>query len=72
LSKDATQKIFKYIALLENTNEKLVSTLRYCVELLTQFKPSAPDPDGWQKMLNSFQEVITVTEKTVEKRQFID
>ena len=32
--KDLTQKIFDYIALLEKTNDELVSTLEESVELL--------------------------------------
>ena len=68
MSKDATQKLFEYIALLENTNEQLVKTLSYCVKLLNEFTPSVPDQKGWEKMLNSFQEVITVSEKTLEKK----
>ena len=33
MSKDPTQKLFEYIAALENTNEELVKTLKKCVEL---------------------------------------
>ena len=68
MSEDPTQKLFKYIALLENTNEELVKTLKYCVTLLTRFKSSVPDPKGWQKMLDTFQEIIKVAETTVEKK----
>ena len=68
MSKDPIQKLFKYIALLENTNEELVKTLKYCVALLTQFKSSVPDPKGWQKMLDTFQKIIKVAETTVEKK----
>jgi hypothetical protein len=44
LSKDPTQKLFEYIAALENTNEELVKTLKKCVEVLTEFKSSVPNP----------------------------
>jgi len=55
LSKDPTQKLFKYISLLENANEELVKTLKKCVELLTEFKSSVPAPWGWQEMLDGFE-----------------
>ncbi len=63
MSKDPAQKLFEYIALLENTNEELVKTLKKCVEVLTQFKPSVPDPQGWQEMLDVFQETIKVGDR---------
>ena len=46
MSKDPAQKLFEYIALLENTNEELVKTLKKCVEVLTGFKSSVPNPEG--------------------------
>jgi len=48
VSQELDQKILNYIALLENTNEQLVKTLKRCVELLTEFKSSVHDPQGWQ------------------------
>ena len=68
MSKELDEKIFNYIAALENTNEELVKTLKRCVELLTQFKSSVPDPHKWQQMLDAFQETIRVAESTVEKK----
>ena len=65
MTKDPTQKLFEYIAALENTNEELVKTLKKCVVLLTQFKPSVPDPQRWQEMLDVFQETVKVGEKTL-------
>jgi hypothetical protein len=65
LSKDPTQKLFEYIALLENANEQLVKTLKKCVELLTEFKPSVPDPERWQEMLDVFQKTIKAGERIV-------
>ena len=59
------QKIFNYIALLEKTNEEFVKTLKKCVELLTEFKSSVPDPQSWQEMLDVFQETIRVGERIV-------
>ncbi len=65
MSEDPRQKIFEYISLLKNTNEQLVKSLKRCVELLTEFKSSVPDPQGWQEMLDIFQETIRGGEKVV-------
>ena len=65
MSKELDQKLFNYIALLENTNEELVITLKRCVQLLAEFKPSVHDPKGWQEMLDVFQETIKVGERIV-------
>ena len=65
MSKDPAQKLFEYIALLENTNEELVKTLKKCVEVLTEFKSSVPNPEGWQEMLDVFQETVKAGERIV-------
>lgn len=62
MSKDPTQKLLEYISLLEHVNEQLVMALKRCVEILTDIKPSVSDPDGWQEMLDTFQEIIRVGE----------
>jgi hypothetical protein len=68
LSKDPTQKVFDYIATLEDTNEELLKSLKYCVKILTQIKPSAPNPKRWQEMLTTFQETIKVGERIVGEK----
>ena len=68
MSDNPTQKLFEYIGLLENVNEQLVNTLKRCVELLTEFKPSVPDPEGWQDMLETFRETIKVGERIVREK----
>ena len=68
MSEDPTQKLFEYIATLEDTNQELVKTLRKCVELLAQFKSSVPDQKGWQEMLDVFQETIKVGKRIVGKK----
>lgn len=68
MSKDTTQKVFNYIATLEDTNEELLKTLKYCVAVLTEIKPSAPNPQRWQEMLNTFQETIKVGERIVGEK----
>lgn len=65
MSKDPAQELFEYIAALENANEELVKTLKKCVEVLTEFKSSVPNPEGWQKMLDVFQDTIKVGERVV-------
>ena len=68
LSQELDQKIFNYITALEKMNEELVKTLKHCVELLTQFKHSVRDPEGWQEMLDVFEQTIRVGESTVEEK----
>ena len=62
------QKIFNYITALESTNEELLTALKKCVEVLTQFKPHIADQQGFQEMLNLFHETIKVGERTVEEK----
>ena len=68
MSKDSTQKLFNYIATLEDTNEELLKTLKYSVAVLTEIKPSAPNPQKWQEMLTTFQETIKVGERIVGEK----
>ncbi len=68
MSKELDQKIFNYIALLEDTNKELVKTLKKSVELLTQVKPSVRDPQRWQEMLDVFQKTIKVGERIVGEK----
>jgi len=68
MTKDTTQKLFDYIATLEDTNEELLKTLKYSVAVLTKMKPSAPNPQKWQEMLNTFQETIKVGERIVGEK----
>jgi hypothetical protein len=41
------QKVYDYITTLEKTNEVLIKTLKYCVAVLTEIKPSAQNPKEW-------------------------
>ncbi len=68
MSKDPAQELFEYIAALENANEELVNTLKKCVEVLTQFKSSVPNPEGWQEMLDIFQKTIKAGERIVGEK----
>ena len=68
MSKDPTQKIFKYIAKVEDTNEELLKSLKYSVAVLKEIKPSAPNPQKWQEMLDTFNETIKVGERIVGEK----
>lgn len=68
MSEDPAQKLFDYIAALENTNEELVKTLKQCVELLAQFKSFVSDPQGWQEMLDVFRKTIRAGERIVGEK----
>ena len=62
------QKVYDYITTLEKTNEVLIKTLKYCVAILAEFKPSSQDPKEWQQMLNRFQETINLGEKIMSEK----
>lgn len=70
MSKDPTKKLFDYITLLESVNEQLVNTLEMCVELLSQFKSTVPDPESWQEMLDAFNDTLKVGQRTIEQKTF--
>ena len=63
LATDPTDKIFNYIALLEETNGRLLNSLEKTVRLLAQFKQAVPDPEGWQDMLDQFNQVIALGQR---------
>ena len=48
--------------------DELLATVKEGVKLLTQFKETVPDPQGWQEMLDLFQETIKVGERVVEEK----
>jgi len=62
------QKVFDYITTLENTNEVLIKTLKYCVAILTEIKLSTQDPKEWQQMLNRLEETINLGEKIITEK----
>ena len=55
-------------AVLEDVNEQLVNALKHAVRLLAQFHDSVPNPEGWQRTLDNFDEIIRVGEKTIEEK----
>lgn len=64
------QKVFDYIASLEKTNAELLKTLRICVEALSKFESSAPDPEGFQELMDTFYRTIRVAERTIGDKPF--
>ena len=68
MDKELEQKRFDYITALEDTNEELLKTLKYSVAVLKEIKPSAPNPQKWQEMLDTFNETIKVGERIVGEK----
>ena len=68
MSKDSTQKVINYITTLEDTNEELLKSLKYSVKVLKAIKPSAPNPQRLQEMLDTFKETIKVGERIVGEK----
>jgi len=68
LETQLNQKVYDYITTLENTNAVLIKTLKYCVAILTEIKPSAQDPKEWQQILNRLQETIKLGEKIISEK----
>ena len=68
MENELNQKVYDYITTLENTNEVLIKTLKYCVAILAEIKPSAQDLEEWQKMLNRLQETIKLGENIISEK----
>ena len=68
MSEDSTQKISHYISILEDINEELLKSLKYSVKVLKAIKPSVPNPQRWQEMLDTFNETIKVGERIVGEK----
>ena len=62
--------LLNYIAALEGVNQQLVETLRFCIQLLTEFKAQTPNPKEWQEMLNMLTLTLREAENTPEKKTF--
>ena len=68
MENELNQKVYDYITTLENTNEVLIKTLKYCIAILAEIKPSAQDLEEWQKMLNRLQETIKLGENIISEK----
>ena len=62
--------LLNYIAAVEGVNQQLVETLRFCIQLLTEFKAQVRDPKEWQEMLNMLTLVLHEAENAPEKKTF--
>ncbi|MCF8142726.1 MAG: hypothetical protein K9N21_02270 [Deltaproteobacteria bacterium] len=63
MSNEKDQRIFEYLAALEDVNNQLILALKKCVEVLAQFQNFVPDPHGWQEMLDLFEVTIREGER---------
>ena len=45
MNKELEEKIFDYIATLQDTNEELLKTLKYSVAVLKEIKAHVPNPN---------------------------
>ena len=60
---DKMQDMLSYIQALESLNDHLLFTLKKCVQVVTPFKERAPDPAGWQEVVDLFEETIQTGER---------
>jgi hypothetical protein len=60
--------VIEYIAALERVNDQLVKTLRFCINLLTEFKSRVHNPKEWQEMLDVFELTLNEAETAREKK----
>ena len=67
-SSEYEKALWDYIATLESTNHALLNTVKECVKVMTAMKGIVPDPIGWQKMLERFQDTINAGEKISLKK----
>ena len=68
MSTELDQKRLDYITSLEDTNEELLKSLKYSVSILRKLKAAVPNPEGWQEMLDTFNETIKVGERIVGEK----
>lgn len=64
------EKVFDYIATLERTNAELVETLKLCVDALSKFESSAPDPEGFQELMDTFHKTIKGAVRINDEKPF--
>jgi hypothetical protein len=66
LKQEADQRLFEYITLIENTNDSLLSTLKQCVSLLSQFSEAVPDKEGFKTLIKHLNAIINAGEQVVK------
>ena len=69
MNEDQERKLLAYLDALEGANKQLVIALKECVELLNKYPPPGENPGNWKKMLKSLEEMTTVTNELLKKRQ---
>lgn len=67
LKQEADQKLLEYITLLESTNDSLLSTLKQCVSVLSQFTEAVPDPEAVKNLLHHLDIIIKAGDQLVFK-----
>ncbi|MCJ7809496.1 MAG: hypothetical protein MUP26_04450 [Desulfobulbaceae bacterium] len=68
MSQDYTKRLLTHVDTLEKVNDQLLVSLKNCMEVMTELKDLVPDPDGWQVMLDRFEEIIKIGERVVVDR----
>ena len=67
LKQEASLKLFEYITFLEQTNDELLNTVKQCTILLSMFKEDAPDPKGFQLIIDDLIDTVKAGERIVRK-----
>ena len=62
------EKMWAYVAALESINHSLLNALSQCVRVMATLKDTVPDPEGWQNMLDTFEDLIKAGEETSLKK----
>jgi hypothetical protein len=71
LKKEADQRLYEYISILEETNSELLNTLKKCLTLLTQFSEIIPDNEDLEETIAALNDIIKVGER-VNKEEIFD
>jgi hypothetical protein len=70
VNQDLVKNLLERISTLEVLNDRLISTLKSCFGLLSQFKSAVPNQEQWQELLNSFEFELEVAESVQRNRIF--
>ena len=65
LKQEADQRLYEYITMIESTNNSLLSTLKQCVSLLSQFSEAVPDKEVFEKLIKHLKDIINAGEQVV-------
>ena len=68
LKQEADQRLQEYITLIEGTNDSLLTTLKQCVSLLSQFTDAVPNPKPFKELLEHLGKIIDAGEQVVSKK----